>query len=167
MMSIDITDPKCFMLLQYVEGMKLVTYALMDAVNGGMDEHVMSYYVSCASEVVMELVRKVHKVWLPLPMLSVQACYVHHLHAVSISAACGAGVRHSTTAAGGCSSPLPVHSEHTHAGKYQMSCWSRCLLVLFSEHCMIVESVQVAYTFECAGVHIQQTGGGGTLGPTA
>jgi hypothetical protein len=47
---------------QYVEGMKLVTYALMDAMNGKAAERAMAYYVSCASDVVMELVRKVHKV---------------------------------------------------------------------------------------------------------
>jgi hypothetical protein len=47
---------------QYVEGMKLITYALMDAVNGEVEDCVMLHYISSASDLVMELVRKAQKV---------------------------------------------------------------------------------------------------------
>lgn len=53
------------LVLQYVEGMKLLSYELMDSTKGGAekrDEHVLSHYASHASQLVMELVWKVQKV---------------------------------------------------------------------------------------------------------
>ncbi len=54
---------------QYVEGMKLLSYELMDVMkemegSSMPEERVLCHYESCASQLVMELVYKVHMVGL-------------------------------------------------------------------------------------------------------
>ncbi len=48
--------------MQTVEGMKLICYELMDAANRLPNDDVFQVYTSSATELVIELTRKVEKV---------------------------------------------------------------------------------------------------------